>query len=55
MRYSLMEKFFIFMKYREFYDIFFKKETIFQWFNLLGYDRDLYSVRSRCFLITFHR
>lgn len=27
---------------------------IFEWLNKLGYDKDLYSVRSRLFTITFH-
>jgi hypothetical protein len=25
-----------------------------QWLENLGYDRDLYSVRSRCFMLTCH-
>jgi len=30
------------------------EENIWKWFELLGYDRDLYSVRSRCFILTIH-
>ena len=29
-------------------------ETICGWLELLGYDEELYSVRSRCFVLTFH-
>ena len=25
-----------------------------QWLNLLGYDSELYPLRSRCFMLTFH-
>ena len=30
------------------------KDEIFKWFNKLGYDKDLYPLKSRCFMITFH-
>lgn len=30
------------------------EDVIFTWLDKLGYDRDLYSVRSRIFTITFH-
>lgn len=30
------------------------EEDIWKWFDLLGYDHDLYSVRSRCFILTIH-
>lgn len=30
------------------------EEAIWGWLDSLGYDRDLYSVRSRCFILTFH-
>lgn len=30
------------------------EDTVFGWLNKLGYDEDLYSVRSRLFTITFH-
>lgn len=30
------------------------EEKIFEWLAKLGYDEDLYSVRSRLFTITFH-
>lgn len=30
------------------------KETIFDWLNKLGYDKDYYSIRSRLFTISFH-
>jgi calpain-15 len=30
------------------------EETVFSWLELLGYDRDLFSVRSRCFILTMH-
>ena len=30
------------------------EETIFGWLENLGYDEDLYSVRSRCFVLTLH-
>ena len=30
------------------------EEAIWSWLENLGYDRDLYSVRSRCFILTFH-
>jgi calpain-15 len=29
-------------------------EAVWKWFEKLGYDRDLYSVRSRTFLLTIH-
>lgn len=29
-------------------------EQVWQWLENLGYDRDLYSVRSRCFMLTCH-
>mmetsp|Transcript_3680 Transcript_3680/g.3608 ORF Transcript_3680/g.3608 Transcript_3680/m.3608 type:complete len:416 (-) Transcript_3680:276-1523(-) len=29
-------------------------QTIYEWLNKLGYDSDLYSIRSRLFTITFH-
>ena len=29
-------------------------DVIFSWLDKLGYDHDLYSVRSRLFTITFH-
>jgi hypothetical protein len=28
--------------------------TVREWFSKLGYDEDLYSIRSRAFMITFH-
>lgn len=30
------------------------EELVWQWLENLGYDRDLYSVRSRCFVLTLH-
>eukprot|EP00357_Protocruzia_adherens_P011223 CAMPEP_0115030694 /NCGR_PEP_ID=MMETSP0216-20121206/37993_1 /TAXON_ID=223996 /ORGANISM="Protocruzia adherens, Strain Boccale" /LENGTH=823 /DNA_ID=CAMNT_0002408007 /DNA_START=44 /DNA_END=2515 /DNA_ORIENTATION=+ len=30
------------------------EEKIWKWFEALGYDRDLYSIRSRCFILTVH-
>lgn len=30
------------------------EDTIFGWLENLGYDEDLYSIRSRCFVITMH-
>ena len=30
------------------------KEEIYNWLNKLGYDRDLYPLKSRCFMISFH-
>jgi len=30
------------------------QEKVFEWLLKLGYDRDLYSVRSRLFTVTFH-
>lgn len=30
------------------------EETIFDWLNKLGYDKDYYSIRSRLFTVTFH-
>ena len=27
---------------------------MFEWLSNLGYDQDLYSIRSRCFILTFH-
>jgi calpain-15 len=30
------------------------EEAIWGWLENLGYDRELYSVRSRCFILTFH-
>lgn len=30
------------------------EETIWGWFENLGYDHDLYSIRSRCFILTLH-
>ncbi|CAG9329557.1 unnamed protein product [Blepharisma stoltei] len=30
------------------------EEVIWGWLESLGYDRELYSVRSRCFILTFH-
>ncbi len=30
------------------------KEKIYDWLNKLGYDKDLYSLKSRCFMINFH-
>ena len=30
------------------------EEQVWQWLENLGYDRDLYSVRSRCFVLTLH-
>ena len=30
------------------------EDTIFAWLDKLGYDRDLYSIRSRLFTITVH-
>lgn len=29
-------------------------QTVWSWFELLGYDKDLVSIRSRCFVITLH-
>lgn len=40
-----------------FEDTFFNEDgekTIRQWLNNLGYDNDLYPLRSRCFMLTFH-
>jgi len=28
--------------------------TVWNWLDLLGYDKDLISVRSRCFIMTMH-
>jgi hypothetical protein len=30
------------------------EDPMWQWLENLGYDRDLYSVRSRSFMLTFH-
>ena len=30
------------------------KEEIYKWLNKLGYDKDLYPLKSRCFMIAFH-
>lgn len=30
------------------------QEAVFGWFEALGYDRELYSTRSRCFILTLH-
>lgn len=30
------------------------EEAIWGWLDSLGYDRELYSIRSRCFILTFH-
>ena len=30
------------------------QETVFTWFEALGYDRELFSIRSRCFILTLH-
>ena len=30
------------------------EERMFEWLAALGYDLDLYSVKSRCFMLTFH-
>ena len=30
------------------------EEVIWGWFENLGYDQDLYSIRSRCFILTLH-
>lgn len=30
------------------------EDTVWSWLESLGYDRELYSVRSRCFILTFH-
>ena len=27
---------------------------MFEWLASLGYDEDLYSIKSRCFMLTFH-
>jgi len=27
---------------------------MFKWLDKLGYDQDLYSIKSRCFMLTFH-
>ena len=27
---------------------------MFKWLDALGYDQDLYSIKSRCFMLTFH-
>jgi calpain-15 len=27
---------------------------VWQWLENLGYDKDLYSIRSRCFVLTLH-
>jgi len=32
----------------------FNEEFIFEWFENLGYDRDLYPIRSRCFVLSLH-
>jgi calpain-15 len=29
-------------------------EQVWQWLENLGYDRDIYSIRSRCFILTLH-
>ena len=31
-----------------------KEDIMFEWLSNLGYDQDLYSIRSRCFILTFH-
>jgi len=31
-----------------------KEDQMFEWLANLGYDEDLYSIRSRCFMLTFH-
>jgi hypothetical protein len=31
------------------------EEIIFNWLENLGYDRSLYSIRSRCFVLNIHR
>ena len=31
-----------------------KEDKMFEWLADLGYDQDLYSIRSRCFMLTFH-
>ena len=30
------------------------EERMFEWLSALGYDQDLYSIKSRCFMLTFH-
>lgn len=30
------------------------EEKMFKWLAALGYDQDLYSIKSRCFMLTFH-
>ena len=30
------------------------EEPMFQWLEALGDDQDLYSIKSRCFMLTFH-
>jgi calpain-15 len=30
------------------------EDVALKWFEMLGYDRDLHSIRSRCFLLTIH-
>ena len=30
------------------------EELMFKWLAALGYDQDLYSIKSRCFMLTFH-
>ena len=30
------------------------EDRMFRWLALLGYDQDLYSIKSRCFMLTFH-
>ena len=32
----------------------FHEEFMFEWFENLGYDSDLYPIRSRCFVLSFH-
>lgn len=32
----------------------YSEDVIFSWLENLGYDQDLYSVRSRCFVLTLH-
>jgi len=32
----------------------FRDDTVRQWLENLGYDQDLYSIRSRCFILTLH-
>ena len=32
----------------------FHEDFMFEWFENLGYDSDLYPIRSRCFVISLH-